>query len=95
MHATTDSRLASTTARWQLARGQALRRVAPGGRLLRVACGRLWVTRDGQPGAPAEDLVLQRGDTLPLAGGEAVVLEAFEDSAFEWLDPAPTRPSAA
>ncbi len=74
---------------WQLASGHTLRRVAGQPRLLRVAQGRLWVTRDGSLQAPAEDVLLKPGDSLALTRGEAVVLEAWGDSAFEWLEPAP------
>ncbi|MBN8506640.1 MAG: DUF2917 domain-containing protein [Burkholderiales bacterium] len=74
---------------WRLARGQTLHRVAPQARCLRVQRGRLWVTRDGRLGELPEDLVLGAGAVLGLARGEGVVLEAFEDSAFEWLEPAP------
>jgi hypothetical protein len=33
--------------------------------------------------------VLERGALLPLARGEGVVVEAFEDSRIEWLAPSP------
>lgn len=79
----------SIAARWQLASGQTLRRVTRQPHLLRVAQGQLWVTRDGSLQAPAEDVLLNPGDSLALQGGEAVVLEAWGDSAFEWLEPAP------
>jgi Protein of unknown function (DUF2917) len=79
---------------WTLATGRTLRRSAPQARLLRVAHGQLWVTRDGSLRAPAEDLMLQAGDSLALACGEAIVLEALGDSGFEWLEPAP-RPGHA
>jgi hypothetical protein len=74
---------------WCLARGQTLHRVATQARVLRVRQGRQWATRDtrqGQP--PSDDLVLGPGAELLLARGEGVVLEAFEPSAFEWLEPA-------
>ena len=86
MHA---SNQATRSAGWHLARGQTLHREAPQARLLRVREGRLWVTRDGRLDAPAIDWVLGRGDELLLRRGEGVVLEAFADSAFEWLEPAP------
>ncbi len=74
---------------WCLARGQTLHRVTPQARLLRVRQGRLWATRDTRAGqAPSDDLVLGPGAELLLGRGEGVVLEAFEPSAFEWLEPA-------
>ncbi len=79
----------SNQPRWTLSRGQTLHRVAPQARLLRVRSGQLWVTQDGRLDAPAEDRVLAHGDELLLERGAGVVLEAFEDSAFEWLEPAP------
>jgi len=76
-------------AQWHLARGQTLHRVAPQARVLRVRQGALWATRDARAGqAPSDDLVLGPGAELWLARGEGVVLEAFEPSAFEWLEPA-------
>lgn len=74
---------------WRLAQGQTLHRVAPQARVLRVREGQLWATRDpraGQP--PSDDWVLGPGAELLLRQGEGVVLEAFEPSAFEWLEPA-------
>ncbi|WP_374660252.1 DUF2917 domain-containing protein [Inhella sp.] len=79
----------TTDPSWRLTRGQTLHRVAPQARCLRVQRGRLWVTRDGRLGELPEDLVLGAGALLELERGEGVVLEAFEDSAFEWLEPAP------
>lgn len=77
------------SSQWQLARGQTLHRVTPQARLLRVRQGRLWATRDTRDGqAPSDDFVLGPGAELLLARGEGVVLEAFEPSAFEWLEPA-------
>lgn len=74
---------------WSLGRGRTLHRVARAPQWLRVAQGRVWVTRDGRPDAPPDDLVLERGALLPLARGEGVVVEAFEDSRIEWLAPSP------
>lgn len=79
-----------SAAQWPLPRGRTLRHVATGARLLRVAQGRLWITTDGSLQAPAVDCVLDRGQQMALARGEAVVIEAFEDSAIEWLEPGPT-----
>lgn len=73
---------------WRLPRGRILRRVAAGERLLRVARGRLWITRDGSLARPAEDCVLAGGQQMVLARGDAVVIEAFEDSELEFLEPA-------
>lgn len=72
-----------------LRRGKALRQVARAPLWLRVVQGRVWVTRDGRPGRAPDDLVLEPGALLPLARGEGVVVEAFEDSRLEWLLPSP------
>ncbi len=76
------------TSAWPLPQGRALRRVMPGPRLLRVARGRLWITRDGSLSQPADDCVISVGEQLALHRGEAVVIEALSDSAMEFLEPA-------
>lgn len=73
---------------WLLPQGQALRRVVAGSRLLRVARGRLWVTRDGSLTQPADDCVLSAGELMSLRPGEGVVIEALADSEMEFLEPA-------
>lgn len=72
---------------WPLPQGQALRRVMQGSRLLRVARGRLWITRDGSPARPADDCVLNAGELMALQRGEGVVIEALSDSEMEFLEP--------
>lgn len=72
---------------WPLPQGQALRRVMAGSRLLRVARGRLWVTRDGSLTRPADDCVLSAGELMSLRPGEGVVIEALADSEMEFLEP--------
>lgn len=69
---------------WQLRTGQVLRHRPRGAEILRLRCGRLWLTGDGRPEAPAEDVVLEAGQTLHLQPGQTVVLEALRESAFEW-----------
>lgn len=78
---------------WTLPQGRTLHRVTPQPRLLRVCSGRLWATLDARPhdASPPADWVLQAGAELLLQGGDGVVIEAFEDSRFEWLDVALPR----
>jgi Protein of unknown function (DUF2917) len=60
---------------------------------LRVSSGRLWLTLDGRPGAPADDVLLQRGDRWLLPAGCDAVLEALPvaDSAQARFDLLLTR----
>lgn len=69
---------------WQLRAGQVVRHRPQASETLRLRCGRLWLTADGRPEAPAEDVVLEAGQTLHLQAGQSVVVEALRESAFEW-----------
>lgn len=44
---------------------------------LQLRSGRLWLTLDGRPGQPAEDVLLQGGDSWTVPGRRSVVLEAL------------------
>lgn len=57
--------------------GQARRLRLTQAHQLRLRSGRLWLTLDGRLGAPAEDVLLQSGESWTLPGGRAVVLEAL------------------
>ncbi len=78
----------SSAAQWTLPAGKTLHRVAAQARVLRVQSGRVWATRDARLGDLPDDLVLHAGAEVLLARGDGLVLEAFEDSAIEWLEPA-------
>jgi hypothetical protein len=75
---------------WKLAAGRAmtLRPRKPG--LLRVASGRLWVTRDGPHTGALNDLgdhILHAGDEMRLHAGRHWVLEAWTGAGpayFNW-----------
>lgn len=72
----------------RLASGQALTLAAVRGpRRLVVTQGRLWVTVAGQP----DDHWLCSGEGLTLAGGQAAVVEAWPEAAFQLLQPAAPR----
>ena len=60
-----------------LANGQAQRLHLHDTHCLQVRSGRLWLTLDGRVGAPAEDVVLQPGETMTLPKSRGVVLEAL------------------
>lgn len=73
---------------WQLNAGEALTLpIGPGVRLLRVSEGRLWLTQSGSSQAPAKDVWLQAGESVQLASGSQVVLEAWPRAAFQLLVP--------
>lgn len=68
----------SASADWAMPAGEALRLdIGPGARELHVTQGRLWLTREGGAGAPAEDLWLCAGDTLALESGSEWVVEGW------------------
>lgn len=73
---------------WRLASGEALSLpIGPGARELSVSEGRLWLTLKGSDQAPAQDIWLQAGESLALASGSQVVLEAWPQAAFQLLVP--------
>lgn len=60
-------------------------------RRLVVTTGRLWLTVAGSP----HDHWLAAGQGLTLAAGQAVVVEAWPEAAFQLLQPAPRQPARA
>ena len=70
----------------ELASGRATSLRATQAGVLRVARGRLWITRDATCRRATEDLVLAPGDSLALAAGERIVLEPWDaqGAAYEW-----------
>jgi len=80
--------MSHSQALWNLPEGQALSfTVGPGPRELSVKTGRVWLTRNGRPGAPAEDVWLQAGESLALESGSRVVAEAWPEASFQLLVP--------
>lgn len=78
----------SDSAQWTLPAGEALRLdIGPGARELHVTEGRLWLTREGVAGAPAEDLWLSAGDTIALDSGSEWVIEGWGETHFQLLVP--------
>jgi len=60
----------SAAALWALGAGEALSlSIGPGAREVHVAEGRLWLTREGTPQSPPEDIWLEAGDTIALDSG--------------------------
>ena len=60
-----------------LASGQVRRLRLHEAHRLQVASGRLWLTLDGRLGAPADDVLLQAGDSWTLPAGRTALLEAL------------------
>ena len=86
--------MSESQALWRLAEGEALSfKVGPGARELRVSSGRLWLTQPGRPEAPSEDVWLQAGQSLALASGSQVVIEAWPQAAFQLLVPPSACPA--
>ncbi|MBT9491459.1 MAG: DUF2917 domain-containing protein [Paucibacter sp.] len=80
--------MSHSQALWSLAQGEALSlEIGPGARELAVAKGRVWLTRQGKSQAPAEDVWLEAGQSVALASGSRVVLEAWPQAAFQLLVP--------
>ena len=87
MNCNTDRRTASRS--WVLPQGQALTFTPTTAGVLRVPCGRAWVTLSRRPQrsatvappAPMEDDVfLDPNTSLPLRAGETIVLESWPDA---------------
>lgn len=73
---------------WTVASGEALSLiVGPGQRELSVAAGRLWLTLEGTAERPAEDLWLEPGQSVQLASGSKIVIEAWPEAQFQLLVP--------
>ncbi|WP_310384898.1 DUF2917 domain-containing protein [Roseateles sp.] len=80
--------MSHSQALWFLAPGEALSlEIGPGARELAVAKGRVWLTRQGRVQTPAEDEWLEAGQSVALAAGSRVVLEAWPQAAFQLLVP--------
>ena len=96
MHQTQQS-MSSVGMLWHLDAGHALRLPASARpRWLRLAGGRLWLTRDQtqSSAAPCElpvDEWLRPGDAVALAPGVSVVAEGWPSAHFELLEAAPQR----
>jgi hypothetical protein len=78
----------SQQALWTLEAGQALSLpIGPGARELSVRQGRLWLTVKGSLQVPAQDIWLAAGESLSLAAGSQVLIEAWPQAAFQLLVP--------
>lgn len=75
---------------WSLASGEALSLdIGPGPRELSVTQGRVWLTQSGA----LEDVWLEPGQSVALASGSRVVLEAWPEAQFQLLVPPAACPS--
>ncbi|KPU91606.1 hypothetical protein APR50_17950 [Variovorax paradoxus] len=63
---------------WQIAPGEAMSLKARGESVLRVRQGRVWITPDATLESPSEDLVLAPGESLTVAAGQRIVMEAWD-----------------
>jgi hypothetical protein len=74
---------------WQIAPGEAMSLKARSSSVLRVKQGRVWVTPDATAANPSEDLVLAPGESLKVAAGQRIVMEAWDGygATYSW-DPA-------
>ena len=73
---------------WRLGKGQSMQlEIGPGMRHLRVCEGRLWLTGEGEPDDPAEDLWLAPGDDILLTSGARLVAEGWPQASFELVVP--------
>jgi len=80
--------LQSQQALWEVTRGEALSlSIGPGPRELAVTEGRLWLTLQGRVDDPAEDIWLAPGQSVKLASGSRVVIEAWPQAQFQLLVP--------
>jgi hypothetical protein len=82
------SDLHSSQALWEISEGEALSlTIGPGQRELSVAEGRLWLTLQGSSERPAQDIWLEPGQSVQLASGSRVVVEAWPAAQFQLLVP--------
>jgi len=73
---------------WHLGKGRAMRlEIGPGPRHLRLREGRLWLTSEGAPDAPPDDIWLQPGDAVALPSGTRLVAEGWPRASFELVVP--------
>ena len=84
----TSKQESTPSALWSLEAGEALRLgIGPGERELHVTEGRVWLTREGSPQSPPEDIWLQAGDSIALASGSQWVAEGWGATHFQLLVP--------
>jgi hypothetical protein len=71
---------------WQIAPGEAMSLKARSASVLRVKQGRVWVTPDATLASPSEDLVLAPGESLHVAAGQRIVMEAWDGygATYSW-----------
>ena len=74
---------------WQIAPGEAMSLKARAASVLRVKQGRVWITPDATLANPSEDLVLAPGESMTVAAGQRIVMEAWDGygATYSW-DPA-------
>jgi len=73
---------------WSLpARASRTLRVGPGPRVLQVQDGRLWLTTSGNADEAATDLWLEAGESVELADGLEVVMEAWPTAHYRLMVP--------
>ena len=63
---------------WQIAPGEAMSLKARAASVLRVKQGRVWITPDATLANPSEDLVLAPGESMAVAAGQRIVMEAWD-----------------
>ena len=61
--------------------------VGPGARVLQVQEGRLWLTTSGNADEAARDLWLEAGESVELADGLEVVMEAWPAARYQLMVP--------
>nr|WP_297532630.1 DUF2917 domain-containing protein [uncultured Roseateles sp.] len=75
-------------AAWTLSQGEAMSLpIGPGRRELHVLDGRVWVTQRGDLNLPAQDFWLSAGETLEVASGTELVVEAWPTARFQLMVP--------
>jgi len=73
---------------WSLpARTSRTLRVGPGARVLQVQEGRIWLTTSGNDDEAATDLWLEAGESVELADGLEVVMEAWPAARYQLMVP--------
>lgn len=91
-HASMKKSQGNENAQWTLAPGEVRSlRIGPGPRLLQVAQGSVWLTSQGSPQAPPEDVWLGAGDSVALDDAAKVVIEGWPQARFQLLVPPCTR----
>lgn len=78
---------------WQIEAGQATTLKASHASVLRVRQGRVWVTRDATRHWGSEDIVLAPGESMTVAAGQRIVMEAWDGygATYTWDEAAVTR----